>query len=139
MSLTVALIPFSLWKGKKYENTLVSLSILNDLGLDTLHFISSKISKSSGILSRLRNTVYCLTYIDLLFKFTCPMGLQSAAKLPDRIWKTCWFCKNVLSAWYLSNPLNFTLYLLSTCQTYFLVIWSILRQSFLLCMILSTM
>ena len=42
---------------RKMQNTLVSFSIQNDLGLDTLNFISAKISKSPGILSRLRNFV----------------------------------------------------------------------------------
>ena len=50
----------------------------------------------------------CLTCIDLLFKLTCPTGLQSEAKLLNRILKRCWLCKNVL-----------ILYLLSTCQTFF--------------------
>ena len=75
----------------------------------------------------LSHKLCCLTYIDLLFKLTCPTGLQSEAKLLNRILKRCWLCKNVL-----------ILYLLSTCQTFFLFIRPISKRSVLLCMILST-
>ena len=63
-------------------------------------FTSSKISKSLSILSRLRNFVHklcCLTCIDLLFKLSCPTGLQSEAKLLNWVWKRCWLCKNGLN------------------------------------------
>ena len=52
----------------------------------------------------LSHKLCCLTCIDLLFKLSCPTGLQSEAKLLNWVLKRCWLCKNGL-----------ILYLLSTC------------------------
>ena len=93
-----------------------------------ISFISSRISKSLSILSGLRNFVPQTVLLNLhlsLFKLTCPTGLQSEAKLPIQ--------SSLEKVLIMQNVL--VLYLLSTFQTFFLVIWSILKQCVLLCII----
>ena len=120
------------------------LGVLIDSKLSWTHhitYISTKISKSLGILERLRHFVPSSTLLNMYRSLVQPYlsygiawysRLGPSSRLLPQIWRKFWFLKNVPLDWFISNPLGSTLYLCSNCLIFFLLIFFILKQSALL-------
>ena len=101
------------------------LGVLIDSKLSWTHhitYISTKISKSLGILERLRHFVPSSTLLNIYRSLVQPYlsygiawysRLGPSSRLLPQIWRKFWFFKNVPFDWFISNPLGSTLYLCS--------------------------